>query len=119
MPDTEYSPRTQDETAPISRRDVWLTIALAIARDGLPTPTEQKTITAYSGQPMLVLDVEHRSDAAAWAAYLGIEIRDWHETAECLSTWGYFRGWRTNVRCTAADPSPIAAELVAAIGADR
>ena len=112
MSETGYS-------QPISRRDAWLTVALAVARDGLPTP-ESLHIYEYGA---VVIDCLTHADADAWAAHL-----DLHQEPDLTSSdgkrlirrWdsepgrnGYL--WMIRANAPVDPPSPLAAEVVAAI----
>lgn len=52
---------------PATRRDVWLTIAVAVARDGLPEPP---SVDLYEDVRIASLAFPDVADVTAWAAYL-------------------------------------------------
>lgn len=65
----------QENTA--TAREVWLMVALAVARDGLPAP---KRFSIYDEHRSLTVHCDNYKDADAWGAWLGaVETAHWRE----------------------------------------
>lgn len=64
------------KTNPVSRREVWLDIALGIARDGLPEPRDVSMYPTACGIPFLApfvtLTFDTHAASDAWARWLGV-----------------------------------------------
>ena len=87
-------------TAPLNRREMWLQIALAVARDGLPDP---KDVSFYADAPgdapfsdglpygCVTLTADTAAQAARWAEWAGIGSRQ-VGTGNALAT--HFSGAR-------------------------
>jgi hypothetical protein len=60
--------------APQSRREVWLQIALAVARDGLPEPLTLDFIEPAHARDSRIVSIrlDRHADSARWAAHLGL-----------------------------------------------
>jgi hypothetical protein len=106
------------DTNPASRREVWLSVALAVARDGLPAPDVSMSPLDYEHTPYVYITLHQHSDALAWARHYGVEPS--HHTREDLGTHyvvAEFQrdGWWMHLRGVEPLPSPTALEVVAAI----
>lgn len=99
----------------LSRRDMWLHIALAVARDGLPEPT---VLTLHGDNRIVTLTTETAAAAAAWGQHCD---RDDDGSLHSYSRNGVLymgdaHGWHWQVRCPQADTgSGLAEQVVAAI----
>lgn len=138
----ERAPRVQPPQ-PMSRRDVWLTIALAVAKGEIDEPDEVGFVPSFDGRPPYVTlrysakfgshdHIRPAADtlrmAARAAAALGLTsvsdhpdgiLREW--TAWDRDGWN----WEVQARLpkgtdydnpSAPEPSPLASEVIAAIG---
>lgn len=113
---TTTVPATEAQ-APMSRRDVWLTVALAIARDGLPAPQDLR----HHPGGWYILEADTAADARAWGEHLGLANRhydghawaaDWHGHSPLLG------GADVSVRCMSEPAlSPLAEQVIAAVEA--
>lgn len=114
-------------TQPMSRRDVWLTIALAIAK-GLPEPKE---MTLYADRCGVSVQLESVAALNLWADHFKIPHRDrshcnpksgnwihgWHSVSgEHPTGWSWQLTAYTLGREDAPEPSPLAEQVLAAIG---
>jgi hypothetical protein len=120
---TESLPTTQDTQTAMSRRDLWLTIALAIARDGLPEPVD---LSVHDDYHFVYLRLSRHADTHPWAQWFG--IADNHRTydREDLGSRhvrynGLRHGWSVEVSAdepipTAGGDADLAAQVVEAIG---
>jgi len=94
-------------TKPMPWRDLYLTIALAVARDGMPVPHRvsgrRRDEDSYS-YPLLLLRTQTRSDRDLWAALMtDRELTiDSAGEADLHAQW---HGWR--VLITADEPEPV------------
>jgi hypothetical protein len=61
---------------PTSRREVWLTVALAVAR-GLPEPRRlylyDRSVDGWTSGPTVYLELSDHASAARWATWLGCD----------------------------------------------
>src|SRR6185369_4402590 len=107
---------------PMSRRDVWLTIALAIAKGYIPIPEDfdirddiKSVDLVYNGR---IGNPDPVADATKAAAHLNLgEPTGWGTTHRVW--WENFGAWSYNVRAYLADPeepSSLAEQLIEAIG---
>lgn len=113
---------------PMSRRDVWLTVALAMAKDGLPGP---RSVDIRDDILTVHIEFEHGrlGDAQRWAEHLGLERDDDVTTTDgtkvivCWSSPGYRaqhgRTWRVGTTVPAEAPQSVALaeQVIAAVGA--
>lgn len=112
---------TESTEKKITDREAWLNIALAVARDGMPTPE-----TFYVSQLSVDVDAATAEDAAEWAGYLNLTQRPqlaskdgerwilrWESNEKIGGRHYYVRG--TKPRTPAAEPSALADQVVAAI----
>jgi len=126
---------TSDTVTPASRREVFLRIALAVAKDGLPEPQSLRFNVSTDGQRQMVsLALASHAAATAWAKHLGVadqmEVREYgpptvREPIRTLATaWrstdGFpGPGWTVYVEADEpAEPAAtteLAAEVTAAI----
>ncbi len=110
---------SQTETNPISRRDIWLRIALAVAKDGLPEPD----VSLGDGVQYhyVSLRFDRHSHARDWARWLGVEVHTYDRPdldSRYVKCDANLHGWRLDV--AAAEPIPVgdpdlAAQVAAAI----
>lgn len=113
---------TAVDAQPMSRRDMWLTIALAVAQ-GLPEPKE---LTLYAERCGLSVRLESVAALDAWADHFKIDRRDsshrhnghWIHGWHCVDhptgwTW-QLMAYTEEPRTT--EPSALAEQVVAAIG---
>lgn len=104
-----------EDKVPQDRREVWLNVALAVARDGLPEPMEC-TLYADHAPPSVWLRFDTDGQAQLWAEHLGLAAGPGYLGERV----GMRDGWRWYVRpcCTATgtvEPSALADEVAAAI----
>ena len=105
----------ENDTA--ASREVWLTIALAVARDGLPTPRHFSVHDRIIG-----LSLETHTDLRKWAEHFGLDESRIHLDSEGGLWAPHFvrDGWSYQVACyqpneSPTGPSSLAEELVEAI----
>lgn len=118
---TQTIPAQQDTTTALSRRDIWLTIALAIAKHGLPAPTR----VGLNDSPSVDIDVDTPADAAAWSAHLDVteqlRVIPTHDRQRQIITYSGRRGdgwlwWiTTSEPIPTTDTTDLAAQVVEAI----
>jgi len=115
-------------TNPASRREVWLTIALAVARDGLPEPRSVETYLqrGRGDLPFLVIVLDSHSAADAWARWLGVtefndKVHDQYKPPRIKRSYAWYdrAGWSWQIEgyesVSEVDASPLAEQVVAAI----
>jgi hypothetical protein len=123
---------TEPETKPASRREVYLTVALAVAQ-GLPEPWSVRLYDAtvrgwpQSNGPLVAIELTTHADATAWAAWLGCEDNKREYTFGDSIHVAYSDsryGWDWRVEST-IDSAPVvveadaAAAIEAALDAER
>jgi hypothetical protein len=120
---------------PATRREVWLSIALAVARDGLPEP-ERLTFNQWvdhtrpdgEGREYRVLHIicDSHTAALAWMRWLGIEdSASRHDRTDLgiryLTSSDHVRtirdGWVWNISGEEPLPTPAAEKLAAEVAA--
>jgi len=95
-----------DTTPTASRREVFLTIALGVAKHNLPAPELISLHTTYSGAD---LDIDQDvAGAVAWSEYLGIPFDRTAPTNDGLRTihvwYGKRDGWSWHIRTVVPNP---------------
>ena len=104
-----------DTKVPQSRREVWLNIALAVARDGLPEPQ------ALSMNPdhLVCMYLDTADECRAWADWLGIEDSPRWQTKDngTSSVWyhGDRFGWPWQISAFDLPSKTLAAQVAEAI----
>jgi hypothetical protein len=118
------------KTPPATTRELWLTVALAIAEDGLPEPKRFGFNLSGDGPGIVSLNLTSHVDARRWTEWLGLQIDDrppiTHPDLPITMTghYGSRSGWtwhidgREPVSLPSAPESDLAAQVVAAIQAD-
>lgn len=101
---------------PMSRRDVWLTVALAVAKDNMPEPRE---MGEHVDGNWMIFEFDRKADADAWAERLGLRDQNNYGGSWPADWGGPAWGWHVTVRCMAERKSrpvdDVAAQLVDAI----
>jgi hypothetical protein len=112
----------QQQDNPKSRREVWLSVALAVARDGMPEPC---SLNLYADVARISIDAGTLADFSRWATHLGVKVQDrlrsgdgqrWIYRASGPLADGWH--WGVNVSVPVGDPEPspeLAAQVVSAI----
>jgi hypothetical protein len=117
------------DSVPASRREVWLIIALAVARDELPAPDIRLSDRDYNGRPYVYVQLDRHDDARRWAYWLDCNLTDDLEYIERPDLGRKYvkvtierAGWRMYVEGIEALEAPppemvasLAAEVAAAI----
>ncbi len=105
---------SDQESNPKSRREVWLSVALAVARDGLAEPE-----TLNVGSNIVFITAHSHNDVRDWCAALNFD--DPHKNSLDGSLWGFGHrdGWNWHVKCHRPGPgvesSSLAEQVAAAI----
>ena len=121
-----------EHSIPADRRKVWLTIALAVAKNGLPEPAKIECATSYDGRPVARLGFDSHAAARRWAEHLRCLPRErWQDhlqLAEPKRSVYYhtdpdaLTGWRWTIEgeqpLVVEMHSELAAQVVAAIKSD-
>ena len=106
------------EVNPASRREVWLSIALAVARDGLPIPTSVRISDNGAHRPWLYLNFDQHADTEGWARHYGATTRA-HDREDLGNRYwtaeADAEGWHLYIEGNEPLPSPTAAHVVEAI----
>lgn len=117
---------SHQESNPKSRREVWLSVALAVARDGMPEPidfdVDQAGHSAY-------LRAAGRAEFDRWVAHLGVKVIEPMLSSDGVRNLLRARanrdadGWYWTVQAyvpidAEPEPSDLAEQVVAAILAD-
>lgn len=114
---------------PLTRREVFLRVALAVAKDGLPEPRDLIFIeSAHALPPLVEITFDGFEAANRWGSHLRIsresEITDHGNRRVLRSGWDdkAMPGWSLQVvgreRDSAPTPPELAAEVAAAIEGD-
>lgn len=115
---------SDQESNPKSRREVWLSVALAVARDGMPEPidfdVDQAAHSAY-------LRAAGRPEFDRWVAHLGLKVFEPMPSSDGVRNLLRAReanraadGWYWSVQAyvpidAKPEPSELAEQVVAAI----
>lgn len=107
---------SDQESNPKTRREVWLNIALAVARDGMVEPIG---LTMYDESRIIALTLHDHDGVRDWCAALGLDEPKLNATDGSLWGFGDRDGWGWQVRCHKPAPvvesSPLAEQVAAAI----
>jgi hypothetical protein len=109
---------SDQESNPKSRREVWLSVALAVARDGMPEP---QNLTFYDGNNRIVCIALHTHEAVRdWCAALNFDDPSKFSLNGSLWGFGDRDGWAWQIKCHRPEPpvaesSALAKQVAAAI----
>src|SRR5690606_31879867 len=81
------------DRGPLSREDLWLKAALAIAKHGLPAPNEQRENgKGHDGHRWLIMFFDASGQADAWGQHPG--LKDLSMPGDAYAYWsGHAWGW--------------------------
>ena len=106
-----------EDKVPQPRREVWLSIALAVARDNLPEPMEL-TLYADHSPPAVWVRFDAVNEARLWWDHLGFTDSPFPDRGE-INGWRWYVRHAEPVVPAPVEPSALADEVVAAVTHDR
>lgn len=102
---------SDQESNPKSRREVWLSVALAVARDGMPEP---ETVSVHDD--IVALNLDNHADVRTWCEHLNFDDMRINSQNGGLYGYGHLHGWSWHVHCHQPD-RPADGELARQVAA--